>query len=169
MKSRMYYLRIIQVILIFLFSVLCAVPCFADTYTVYDDGMISTTYRDYFARIMADKDGNYVAWRSGQYEYSLAYGELTSNDLVVTGSARVVRFSTNSGYNSQISISSANDSAFTLDCGDNLLYSNILSDRPNLTEGGAKSYEVQAVVAAVAFFFVFTVVHDIYYWWRYSK
>lgn len=169
MQGRMYYLRIIQVVLILVFALTCAVPCFADTYTVYDDGMISTTYRDYFARIMADKNENYVAWRSGQYEYSLAYGELSANDLVITGTARVVRFSTNTGYNSQVSISSADDSAFTLDCGDNLLYSNILPDRPNLTEGGAKSYEVQAVAAAVAILFVFTVVHDIYYWWRYSK
>lgn len=99
------------------------------------DGSISTTYTTYFAGVV-DKLSveDYVLIRSGQYEYTFAYGDLDLNGTTFTGSGRVVQIDT---YRDTV-ISSFDDDNITISVGSRMAYSN-LGEYPALAVGTSKA------------------------------
>lgn len=132
-----------------------------DTYS----GTISDTYLDYFAGI-AEKlayNEHYVVWRSGQYEYTMAYGEdLSLNGYYFTGSdlwiTRIWRES--DSYNSNWYCTHTID-AVDVDCTDLFAYSDLGDTFPTLRRG-CSSFESAALLFAVAFMFVYLLVRDFF-------
>lgn len=109
----------------------------AQAYTAYD-GTPSNTYITYYRDMLAKypASADYVVFRSGQYEYILAVGELTAgtaNKIVGDGTVEICAISTNSGYNSNYAIEYRSESGFVLDVGDEIIYSN-LGHYPGLEE-----------------------------------
>lgn len=106
------------------------------SYTVYD-GTMSSTYITYFRDILSgmSPELEYVAFRSGQYEYTMIVGEnVQISGVQITGSDLVsYTISTNSGYNNTLNYSVDNVSSFTLNVGNSLIYSS-LGDYPRLVE-----------------------------------
>lgn len=110
----------------------------ADAYSAYD-GTPSSTYITYF-RDMLTKfpvSSDYVCFRSGQYEYLLVIGDLTKTDnrIESTGAVDICEISTYSGYNATYSMSFRTEDNFTVECGDEIVYSN-LGMYPTLEERG---------------------------------
>lgn len=146
--------------------VFCALSCFfltrsvafADSYSVYD-GTPSSTYVNYLAACMENKSDNYVIWRSGQYEYKLAFGsDLRVADGVFTGSVDLVTLSSSSLYNSTYQMFFSSDSSFTLsNSHDYIIFSN-LENYPDIC-GGVKSYEIQTIIVALAVPFAFALIY----------
>lgn len=126
-------------------------------------GTISSTYLDYFSGIV-DKLGyneHYVAYRSGQYEYILAWGEGLEYDLTrFKGSAlsycRIYR--ANNNY-SDYYVEFGNDTVY-LTPGTGFVYSD-LGDFATLTEGGTH-LEMLTLLFAVGFAVVYSVCHDLF-------
>ena len=58
----------------------------AETHSVYTEGNMNTTYITYFKDILSgtDLNDNYVAFRSGQYEYTMVVGKLEHNNNTIT-------------------------------------------------------------------------------------
>lgn len=100
----------------------------ADAYTAYD-GTPSSTYIGYFRDMLTkfSVSSDYVCFRSSQYEYLLVVGDLTKTDNRIQGTGRVdiCEISTNSGYNASYSISFRSEENFYVDCGDEIIYSNL--------------------------------------------
>lgn len=115
----------------------------ASDYTVYD-GNMSSTYIDYFRDIVAGIGFNehYVAFRSGQYEYTLIVGELIYADgnfsLVDTGTCYTISNSGN--YNSLYEYDVSRLEQFSLSSGNYIVYSD-LGQFPRLTTRG-ENYEI---------------------------
>lgn len=151
-----------------LFFAILAKPVYGASYNIYDEGTIGSTYRDYFAGVMADKPDHYIAFRSGAYTYILAYGDLALNGSTISGSATVVTYTATSGYQGIPSVTSSRDDSFSVSVGSSIVYTDLIADRPILNEGG-KSYDIEVLAIAVAVLFVFVIIHDIYYFWRYSR
>lgn len=127
-------------------------------YDVYD-GSISTTYVTYFAGLV-EKLGpevDYVLFRSGQYKYVFAYGDLEIASRVISGNGvSCVYIDTN--YNTTVSYGS--EASFSVDLGNEMAYSN-LGDYPVLQQG-VKSYENKALIVAVCVLFLYVVCRDIF-------
>lgn len=109
----------------------------AQAYTAYD-GTPSTTYIEYFRDVLAKfpASADYVAFRSGQYEYILAVGELDENGNVIraVGEVDICVISTNgSNYSNSYSIGFRKETGFTLTAGDEIIYTN-LGLYPSLVE-----------------------------------
>lgn len=114
----------------------------AATHTVYENGSLGTTYITYFKDILsgAKLTDNYIAFRSGQYSYSMIVGELEYTNGVVSlvGEGKEYIYSTNSsGYNSQYVYNVNSISNFSVSVGDAIIYSDV-GDFPELIERGAK-------------------------------
>lgn len=126
---------------------------FADTHTVYDEGTISSTYVTYFKDIISGIgfNDNYVAFRSGQYSYTMVTGDLDYNNGVIslTGEGKEYIFSANitSGYNQQYKYYVNDISNFNINCGNNIIYSDV-GEFPQLMERGAK-YEILSAVLII--------------------
>lgn len=125
-------------------------------------GTISSTYLDYFEGI-ADKLSyreHYVAFRSSQYEYLMAWGEGLSYDgYQFKGSAlSYCRIYTGSG-SSNMSVTFGSDTVY-LTPGTGFVYSDL--DRfASLTEGGTR-LEFTTLLFAVGFAVVYGVCHDLF-------
>lgn len=125
----------------------------AATHSVYD-GTISSTYLTYFQDILAGVSINdhYVAFRSGQYEYTMIVGDLTYNGnsftLDGTGVSYVFTNATSSGYNTTYSYQTADITNFSVNVGDEIIYSD-LGRFPHLEERGARFETISAVLLAV--------------------
>lgn len=126
-----------------LFSATCATAS-AATHSVYDEGNISSTYVTYFRDIVSGIgfNENYVAFRSGQYSYTMVVGDLEYIDGIISlsgvGSEYVI--TTSSGYSSDFSYNVNYIDVFSVDTGDSILYSDV-GDYPQLVDRGAK-YEI---------------------------
>ena len=139
-------------VLIFAFGVTAQ----AATHNVYTDGNISSTYVTYFKDILSGvsfKD-NYVAFRSGQYSYTMVVGDLeydeNSKTFTLSSPGREYSFTTNnSGYNSYYSYDSVTIDSFELRVDNNIIYSD-LGYFPQLIERGAKYEMLSAVLIVVA-------------------
>lgn len=118
------------------------------THTVYDSGSLSSTYVTYFRDIVSNIgiNENYVAFRSGQYSYTLVVGELEFNNgtFTLVGSGKEYEFTTDGNYNSQYRYYVNDISNFSVDVGNSIIYSD-LGYYPNLIEGGTK-YEVYTAI-----------------------
>lgn len=140
-----------------LFCVLVLITAFcgtaqAQTYNVYDEGTLSTTYTQYFKDIVSGIgfNQNYVAFRSGQYSYTMLVGDLEYDNGVITlyGSGKEYEYSTTgSGYNNQYKYYVNEIADSSVNVGNNIIYSDV-GDFPQLVERGAK-YEMLTAVLLV--------------------
>lgn len=129
-------------------------------------GTISDTYLDYFEGIVQKLpyDEHYVIWRSGDYSYTLAYGEDVRLDgAVFTGSCDVVqiyRSSSASGYSSYDWYVRTLEDTLNLETENLFVYSD-LGMFPTV-ERGFSDLEATTVLFAIGFAVVFSVCHDIF-------
>lgn len=134
-------------------AMLCA-PVQAATHDVYENGNLGTTYITYFKDILsgAKFSDNYVAFRSGQYEYTLVVGELENENGVISlaGPGKEYVFTTqSSSYNSQYYYYVNDLNEFSLATGNYIIYSDT-GDYPELIERGAKYEMFTALLLCVA-------------------
>lgn len=137
----------------------------AQAYTAYD-GTPSSTYIEYFRDVLAKfpATADYVAFRSGQYEYMLVVGDFdeAGNAIRADGEVDICVISTNGGnYNSSYGISFRRESDFSLSPGDEIIYSN-LGFYPSLLERNEViNYATLFVLCACA---VASVLRSIFSW-----
>lgn len=125
-------------------------------------GTISATYLDYFEGVL-DKiglDDHYVVFRSGDYRYTLVYGDsLKLNGSTFSGTGlnvvNIYRDDNRSDWYTEFTTDSVNLNASRL-----FVYSD-LGNYPVLKEG-VSSNETFAVLFFLAFFVVYNVCHDIF-------
>ena len=126
-------------------------------------GTISDTYLDYFEGIVQKLpfDTHYVIWRSGEYAYTLAYGEsIELSDGVFIGDCDVVNIYRNtSNYNNTWYVGYESDS-LRLDSADLFIYSD-LGMYPTV-ERGFGSLEANAILFAIGFSIVFSIVTKLF-------
>lgn len=141
----------------YIVAIVLFVTCFASqthaaTYEVYETGNLSTTYITYFKDIISNQSmlSDYVAFRSGQYTYTLAVGDLDfDGDFYGNGKIKIYEFDTeSSGYGSNLTYAVTNDSNFELLTSNTILYSN-LGDYPNLIERGANIETIQTILLGI--------------------
>lgn len=98
---------------------------------------------------------HYVYWRDGQYTYRLAY----SPEMSVSGtrfsspSVILATYQTNTGYGSQATWTVSQDTNFSLNAGNYLVWSD-LGDYPQLVDRSVRDY-VHAAVIGIVVLFVF--------------
>ena len=114
----------------FCIAIAIAMPCKTFAYSVYTEGNMATTYITYFKDIVAGIKPNdkYVAYRSGQYSYTLAVGDLsiTDNNITSTGTTTLYVYETEtSGYNSIYTYNVSDVTDFSLSVPDMIVYSNL--------------------------------------------
>lgn len=135
------------------FALIVALGSTAHAYDIYDNGTISSTYVTYFRDILAGSkfNDNYVAFRSGQYEYIMLVGKLekSGNTISLVEEGKEYKFYTDSGtqYNSTYRYSVKDVSTGSVDVGNNIIYSD-LGDYPELIERGDK-YEALTLFVLV--------------------
>lgn len=127
-------------------------------------GTLNSTYLDYFRGIVEKISfmEHYVAWRSGQYEYYLVWGDdLELNGDEFSGDAlNYCRIYQSSGtYSGNYYVEFGTDT-FYLTTGTGFVYSD-LGDYAALTEGGTH-LEALTLLFAVGFAVVYGVCHDIF-------
>lgn len=124
----------------------------AATHTIYEQGTLSSTYTTYFKDILsgAKFNDNYVAFRSGQYSYSMVVGDLEYNNGVISmnGKGKEYVFTTGSGYNGQTSYEVSEISSFSVNCSNYIVYSDC-GDYPQLIERGAKYEMVSLFILSI--------------------
>lgn len=136
-----------------------------ETYALTDsvDGTISDTYLDYFEGIVQKLpyDSNYVIWRSGDYSYTMAYGEeIEEENGVFTGSCDYVRiYRETADYSSNWLVSDGTD-MLNLVAGEAFVYSN-LGMFPTV-ERGLSSLEAETLLFGLAVAFVFSIVTGLF-------
>lgn len=123
----------------------------ADIETQYGLGTSNVTIFSAIASKL-DYGVHYVYFRSGQYDYCLAYSpDLSLSGTVFSGEdVTVVTYSTSSSYNSQASFSTSFESNFSLSAGSYLVWSD-LGDYPTLYDRGEVDYEKLACVILASF------------------
>lgn len=133
-----------------------AVSAQAATHTVYENGNISSTYLTYFKDILPGVpfSHNYVAFRSGQYSYTMVTGDIEYNESTRTftlqGEGHVYVFEqTSNNYNSYYTYDDGSISNFSVQANDSVLYSDVGS-YPQLMERGAKYEMLTAVLICIA-------------------
>ena len=122
----------------------------------YQDGNISTTYTAIFEDIASKLKltDDYVFYRSGQYEYKMYTGELRISGTTISGSGlKSYTITTGTGsynQNNTYQYSVQENQSLTLNCGDDLVYSN-LGDYPNLIERGDNIETALLLLGGIAF------------------
>lgn len=125
-----------------------AVGASATAYEPYN-GSMSTTYITYFRDILAGRSiqDNYVAFRSGQYEYIMVTGKLSFDGTTFTLSDTGTMFTfsaSDTGYNSVYVYHTSEVTEFTLTPNDMMVYSD-LGAYPQLEER-TQRYEILTAV-----------------------
>lgn len=116
-----------------------AIPGKAFGYSVYTEGSLSSTYITYFKDIVAGIEPNkkYVAYRSGQYSYTLAAGDLSISGTTISSTDTVTLYvyetSNTSGYSATYYYNVSSVSDFSLNVSNYIVYSN-LGNYPLLEE-----------------------------------
>lgn len=135
------------------------------------NGTISEIYLNYFEGIVEklDYSEHYVVWRSGDYSYSIAYGEdmFVENGLVrgeALNCVRIYRDSVTTSYNWLTKTETLE--TLSLDATGAFVYSD-MGDYPTL-ERGLNNGEAMAILFAIGFALVYNVcnrffdcVHDL--------
>lgn len=146
--------KITSIILVCLVSICCfATSTQAVDYDVYESGTLSSTYTTYFKDILSGQSilSDYVAFRSGQYTYTLVVGDLDYNgSFSSSDTVKVFEFDTQSGYNSYTKYTVAEENSFYLNTIDTVVYSN-LGDYPHLIERGANIETINTILLFVIF------------------
>ena len=127
------------------------------------NGTISDTYLDYFEGIVEKlrPDEHYVIWRSGQYSYTMCWGEdIELEGTYFSGIAQsVVVFRSSDSYSNDWYVEWGSDSV-SLSASDLFVYSD-LGMFPTV-ERGMKHGESMALAFGLATAFVFVLVHSIF-------
>lgn len=126
-------------------------------------GTISDTYLNYFRGIVQKLNWkeHYVVYRSGQYSYTMIYGEEVALDgSRFTGTGNVVNIHRNTSSSSSDWYVSYSTDSIALSAGSLFVYSD-LGMYPELKEGGT-SLEFATLLFAVGFAVVYSVCHDIF-------
>lgn len=128
-----------------------SMPALGATHDVYKEGNPSTTYIQYFRDIVAGigfKD-HYVAFRSGQYSYTMCVGNLeyTNGIISLVGEGELYTFTQIGNYNSLYSLNYEEVSNFSVSVDNYIVYSD-LGHFPQLVERGAQ-YEMLSAVLIV--------------------
>lgn len=122
----------------------------ANAASVYD-GNFSTTYLTFMKDIVSGigfKD-DYVAFRSGQYDYTLVVGDLDYNGTFKNnGTCKEYVFSSDGGYNSYYVYNVNTISSFSLDAEDKIIYSN-LGEYPQLVSRGDNYEMLQTLLISI--------------------
>lgn len=123
-------------------------------------GTISDTYLDYFEGIVEKLSLNehYVIWKSGDYSYTLAYGEdIEESNGRFTGECDTVEIyrDSSSSYNSNWYVQRGNDE-LALSIDDEFVYSD-LGMYPTV-ERGVSALESEMLLFAVGFAVVYSIV-----------
>lgn len=125
----------------------------AYTHSIYESGNLSTAYIQYFRDIVSGIgfNDNYVAFRSGQYTYTLIVGDISyeNNDFVSNDTVMCYEFNTNSGYSSAYTYDVTSLDNFSLNTTNQLIYSD-LGNYPQLIERGAKFEILTTFIICVA-------------------
>lgn len=127
-------------------------------------GTISDSYLDYFEGIVQKltPDQHYVIWKSGDYSYTLAYGEsIKESTGIFTGACDTVQIyrDASSGYNTNW-YTTTGSGELSLNSASLFVYSD-LGMYPTV-ERGFSSLEAHTILFAVGFAIVFSVCHDIF-------
>ncbi len=144
------------ILFVLMLAVLSALPISASAYSVYQEGNISTTYLTYFkdmSTVIGIND-DYVFFRSGQNEYTLAVGELELASGYIRGSnidIYQIYSVTASGYNTVYAYGSTTQSSFVLQVASSLIYSN-LGNYPQLIERSVYNETAILLVMCISFF-----------------
>lgn len=119
-------------------------------------GMMGDQYRDYFSAVVSKYWGrDYIAYRSGQYSYTLVYdADLEVSGSRFTGSGKSVVINTGSYNTGDWSVDWNDIDSVNLSLNDVALYSN-LADYPQL-EGGEWIEKTAALVVCLGALTVFT-------------
>lgn len=116
----------------------------AATHNVYNEGNMNTTYITYFKDILSGSgfSDNYVAFRSGQYEYTMIVGKLEYNNGVISLSEKGKQyvFNQTGNYYATHNYEVSEISNFSINTGNYIIYSDV-GNYPQLIERGAK-YEM---------------------------
>lgn len=101
----------------------------ANAYSIYQDGNISTTYITYFKDIVAGikPDKKYIAYRSGQYSYTLAVGNLSisNNNISSSGTTTLYVYENSNSYGSNYRYNVYDVTDFSLSVSNSICYSNL--------------------------------------------
>ena len=123
----------------------------AATYDVYE-GNPSNTQLQYFRDIISGigLGDHYVAFRSGQYDYTMLVGNLVFENGIFssTDSCIVYFLETNNSYNGYYTYSVSEVDTVSFNPEDKIIYSD-LGQFPQLEERGAK-YEILTAILIVA-------------------
>ena len=146
----MVWKRLILIISFFVI-IATAMPQKTYAYSVYTEGTMNTTYVTYFKDIVAGIKPNdkYIAYRSGQYSYTLAVGDLSisNKNISSSGTTTLYVYETSSGYNSIYTYKVSDVTDFSLSVGNAIVYSN-LGGFPLLEERGVL-YEYAILYVAI--------------------
>lgn len=138
------------VVLALLLTIGAAGQAHADT--VYNEGTISTTYLEYARGVVAGKmpADSYVFFRGGQYNYTLIVSDNLKHEdgRFVADTFTRFTWTVSSGYNTVPTYDVSIGSAFSLNSGSTMVYSN-LGDYPSLEDGGVIYGQITAVLLAV--------------------
>lgn len=157
-------LAVLVYVLALIFAI--GVTAQAATHQVYENGSLSTTYITYFKDILSgvEFNANYVAFRSGQYSYTMVVGDIEYENgvFLLVGDGKEYEFSTtSSGYNSQYNYYVNDITEFSVNAGNSIIYSDV-GNYPQLIERGAKYEMFTAVLLCVVL--VCIVINRIFYY-----
>lgn len=127
-------------------------------------GTISDTYLDYFTGIVEKLPygTNYVIWKSGEYEYTLAYGdqlELDGTRFTGTDCSVVQIYRQSENYSSNWLVRNLTDDV-EVSAGNLFIYSD-LGMYPGVGRGVSR-YEGTALLFAIAFATLYIVLRDFF-------
>lgn len=148
--------KLVCIVLLLCFVLAMPIQAQASTYTPYTDGNIGTTQLQYFRDIVTGLsiNDNYVAARTGRYEYKLFTGDIKYSNGKFIGSVQgsvITVYTINTDTNSYGTYiyTVTTDNNFTFNASNYLVYSN-LGDYPQLEE--------RSVIYEFSTFFIIAVV-----------
>lgn len=123
----------------------------AATHTTYENGSLSSTYVSYFRDILSGVNltDHYVAFRSGQYDYTMITGDISFDEqtqvFTLNGVGKEYVFTTSgSSYNSSYDYNYREIDNFSLVNDSDIIYSD-LGSFPQLMDRGSK-YEILTTI-----------------------
>lgn len=123
----------------------------AATHTTYENGSLPSTYVTYFKDILSgvSLNDNYVAFRSGQYQYTMITGNISYNEqskmFLLDGVGKEYVFVTDgSSFNSNYTYDYKEIDSFSLVNDSSIIYSD-LGSFPQLIDRGSK-YEILTTI-----------------------
>lgn len=138
---------------IVLISAICGTAQAAEPY----EGTISSTYLQYFRDIVSGIgfNDNYIAYRSGQYDYTMVVGKFDydGNTFRLDGDGTRYTITNSNNYNSYYSYSVSTIENLSLTVGDKIIYSD-MGLYPQLVDRGAKYETLTTYLLCIALLYI---------------